>query len=561
MTTHQQATESPVVPPVPRQAQAGLRLSILLGLLLLLMTVTSLLALSQLRSVAALMDTVYKDRLLPMQQLRLVGSGFAINLNVVAERMAEGRLAPPQAEMEVIAIGQQVLSNWSDYRAPYLVEREKGLIASAEPQLKHGLELARRLPRIDPADRQAFMDTELRPAIAAISATMDELIQVQLDVGRRADEASQAVLAQAAWLVAALLLVMAVLAFSLGMSVLRLQRDERNRLEVQRERSQRYYRSLSLTNQLVLRATGSAQTLYEGVCKLCVETQLAKAAGVVLLADSEADHTRLFALAASAGPFESLLPGLPQRWRADAPSAIASLCNEALRSNAPALFNHLSSDRRLARWRASVIPPGLEAMAAFPLRRDGRVVGVIVLLEGRPEPFDAELVQLLSAMSENLAFGLDCLDRERARLEANARADSERGLFRRLFDTSAVACALSTLDEDRILEVNEALCQRIGYARADLLGRSLSDLEIGLGRADRARFRAQLEADGLVRNFETDIYTRHRGLRHVLLNGDLIDYQGQTCVLTSSVDVTLVHAPLPERPTTPPTKPALPHSR
>jgi GAF domain-containing protein len=75
--------------------------------------------------------------------------------------------------------------------------------------------------------------------------------------------------------------------------------------------------------------------------------------------------------------------------------------------------NHALEDPTLAASGAPLIPPGVESMAAFPLRRGGEVVGAISLLAGERGYFDPQVLGLMDEMAGDLSFALDHLRRER----------------------------------------------------------------------------------------------------------------------------------------------------
>jgi PAS domain S-box-containing protein len=45
-------------------------------------------------------------------------------------------------------------------------------------------------------------------------------------------------------------------------------------------------------------------------------------------------------------------------------------------------------------------------------------------------------------------------------------------MFEKLFRLSPNPILLSTLDDSRLIEVNEALCELLGYRREELIGQS-----------------------------------------------------------------------------------------
>lgn len=107
------------------------------------------------------------------------------------------------------------------------------------------------------------------------------------------------------------------------------------------------------------------------------------------------------------------MPGAPQRWRADAPFARSSMATRAVLEGTHQVSNRALEDPSLTAPGAPLIPPGVESMAAFPLRRGGEVVGALSLLAGEPDFFDPQVMGLLDEMAGDLSFALEHLRRER----------------------------------------------------------------------------------------------------------------------------------------------------
>lgn len=476
------------------------RLTFLIALSMLLVAATGLLSLSKLHGVARAIDSVYANRLLPMQQLRLVSQAFAVELRDCAQGLADGQLATPQALQQLDHIEQQIHQQWRAYLGTELVEPEQRLVAEAQPLLAQGLqELTHLRERLLAGDRQALQGPSqdaLKQATAALTPVLDRLLDVQLENGKNEALAGHAAFDEAAWLVLGLGLSTGALGLLLGGSIWRRHRREQDAIESSRARAQQFYVALSQTNQLIVRLPESAEALYEGLCRICVETGQARLASVVLFDGEQFERVAVH------GPVEQLMPGVPVRWHRDSAFAQASMSSEVVRSGRHVLSNQVLDDAQRAQWRAGVIPPGVEAMAAFPLRRAGRVVGALSLLAGQRDFFDAAALRLLDEMAGDVAFALDNLDREQARRQALAQAEAGLALFRRLFNNSAVSVIVTTLAEGRVLEINEVMCRRYGYGREALLGRRLVELQVGLEDEDRARFYAQMRQQGQVRNME-----------------------------------------------------------
>lgn len=511
------------------------RLLLLIGLVLLLMGATGVITLSQLRTVSQSVESLYKDRLLPVEQLRRVAQTFNTDMPAMIGQLRDGRLSLPLARQQLEKTEQAARRSWGDYLGTYLVEAEKRLIQRAEPELKRSHAAVTRLRQLlqqgNVEGLTPAFSTELRSETEPLLSILNELIDVQLQVGRREAEDSSAAFREAVLWVSLMVLLTAALGMALAWSVLQSHQEAQSESQARQARLQRFYMALSQTNQLIVRQPDSEHQLFEALCRICVETGHAKLAMIVQVVEGGQCER-----AASFGPIERLMPGAPKRWNADAPYAQAALSSEAIRTGQHAISNRAIAESRAA--AGGVIPPGVEAMAAFPLRRNGQVVGALSLLAGELDFFDASMKALLDEMAGDVSFALDNLARERALQDSLTKAEAERALFELLFNSSSVSAALIRIADGTVMEINEQLCRYYGHSRAELLGRRPGDLGVGMVEADRNRLYGEIKAKGRVRNMEIVLRSRDGRQRRLLISGDLIEYRGEACALASAVDIT-----------------------
>ena len=117
------------------------------------------------------------------------------------------------------------------------------------------------------------------------------------------------------------------------------------------------------------------------------------------------------------------------------------------------------------------------------------------------------------------------------------RASEEK--FEKIFHSSPIAFSITTLDKGRFLEVNTAFEMRYGYSRNEVLGRTVGDLRIWEDPADRRLLVSQLKQGGPVRNVVTRLRVKSGEIKLTAFSADRIQFDGETCILAVSEDVSI----------------------
>ncbi|RZI59434.1 MAG: GAF domain-containing protein [Rubrivivax sp.] len=385
------------------------RLFLVLGLALALVAASALLGWWQSQRLAGIAKSLYEDRLVPVDLLRELE--HTLGAHQLGALVTAQTQQPDAVKMEDAGrrLADSTRQLWTRYLATRMSPAERGLIARTQPLLDQ-------LWAALDANRPPTPDTlrELNQRRLATMRMLDELIAFQLSQASVDTERAQQTATEAAHLGLLLVLLTGGLCSVVVCTVWTRYDDERRLGQASRERLQRLYVALSQTNQLIVRREADAfddpraeQRLFEGLCRICVETGHARFAAVVL---ADGDH---FERVAEHGPADRLMPGAPRQWTRGAPFARSSMATRAILEGRHQVSNHALEDPTLAASGAPLIPPGVESMAAFPLRRGGEVVGAISLLAGERGYFDPQVLGLMDEMAGDLSFALDHLRRER----------------------------------------------------------------------------------------------------------------------------------------------------
>src|SRR5262249_48345212 len=117
--------------------------------------------------------------------------------------------------------------------------------------------------------------------------------------------------------------------------------------------------------------------------------------------------------------------------------------------------------------------------------------------------------------------------------EAAILATEER--FSKAFNASPAP--MSIVSDGRFLEVNDSLLRISGYSRAEIIGRTVTDLNMFEDPGDQVRMTDMLASRGTIRDWEMNLRMKNGDIRTHLVSADPIEIGGQRCVLMVGVDI------------------------
>lgn len=183
---------------------------------------------------------------------------------------------------------------------------------------------------------------------------------------------------------------------------------------------------------------------------------------------------------------------------------------------------------------------------------NGQVVGFLALHWRRPWTFsdrDEHDLFMLARQAAGLVQAYlndqrsqELLEDLRARMTAHGNELIESEIrFRRAFEVGPVAACITTVEEDRFLEVNSGYVKLTGYAPGDVVGRTSRELGMWSSSQDQARLEAAFKSGGEFREVQLRLRTNDGHVRDILLSGQQITYDGKLCWLKMFNDVTDQH--------------------
>ncbi len=123
------------------------------------------------------------------------------------------------------------------------------------------------------------------------------------------------------------------------------------------------------------------------------------------------------------------------------------------------------------------------------------------------------------------------------RIKAQEALRKSEEKFSKVFKSSPNMVTIATLDEGRFLEVNDAFSDITGYSRRETLGRASRELGLWVDIEQRQRAMEVIDRDGSLNNFPVDLRHKSGRVIHALWSSELLDIEGETCLVSVLNDV------------------------
>ena len=125
---------------------------------------------------------------------------------------------------------------------------------------------------------------------------------------------------------------------------------------------------------------------------------------------------------------------------------------------------------------------------------------------------------------------------ERKLAEEELQKSEER--FSKAFRSSPLAVTISTEADGRYLDVNDAYLQMVGHKRGEVVGRTAEELDFWVQPSHRIEMLRQLRERGRLTGFHAQYATSKGEIREADIAAELIELEGQACVLVITRDIT-----------------------
>ena len=305
---------------------------------------------------------------------------------------------------------------------------------------------------------------------------------------------------------------------------------KRKQTEFELDRVNRLNIARSLINQAIVRTT-DRNSLFEQVCRVLVEQGAFRVAWI----GWHSNRTNRLMPAAHCGDQTGYLRTL-QIYADDRPGGRGS-SGRAFRQGRPYICNDVFNEATTSAWREHFKRLGMAASASFPIRRAGKVCGILSVYASEVGFFRDQEVALLEEAAADLSFALDHLASERARRRAQESAERERLFTDGMIDSLPGIFYLYN-QHRQMLRWNRSFVVASGYTGKEIS--RMHPLEF-FTDADRDR------VDKAVRevfehgesSVEAPLASKDGSLRDYLFTGRRIEVSGVPCLVGMGIDITV----------------------
>jgi PAS domain S-box-containing protein len=189
---------------------------------------------------------------------------------------------------------------------------------------------------------------------------------------------------------------------------------DRRAAEARIRQLNRVYAMLGGISETLVREKDPDAALH-AACRIAVNTGGFRMAWIGLVDE----HGRLGVRAHAGADADAL--AIIARLIGNAPPAGCRFTADALHTGRHAICNNIATNASTAAWRDDALRREYRSMAALPLIRDGRPIGVFNIYAGEPGVFDEQEVRLLDDVASDISFALEVVRRDVDRRQAEER--------------------------------------------------------------------------------------------------------------------------------------------
>lgn len=124
---------------------------------------------------------------------------------------------------------------------------------------------------------------------------------------------------------------------------------------------------------------------------------------------------------------------------------------------------------------------------------------------------------------------------ERVKAEESLQESEEK--FSKAFQFTPNLMTITTMDDGRIIEINDAFCQKLGYEREVCIGRTTTELNVWANPYQRDQIVEKVKAEGFVNNIETSMLLKSGEIKRLVASMSVITLKDQNYFLSVAMDI------------------------
>ena len=138
----------------------------------------------------------------------------------------------------------------------------------------------------------------------------------------------------------------------------------------------------------------------------------------------------------------------------------------------------------------------------------------------------------------NYSLGKKVFQRTRELEELNSQLKKSEELFSKAFQLNPAIMVIISFASRKIIEVNKAFEEKIGFSRAELIGHTPKEIHLWADQNKADVIYENLQANLSCKNYEIEFLTKTGHKRVGILSCEIIDFENESCVLTVAEDIT-----------------------
>lgn len=172
-----------------KRVSIKLKIYALIGILFIVSVLVGSLGLYSLKKTFNGMETVFKDRVIPLKGLKEVSDLYAINIVDTTHKLRNGNIDWEKAKSNINDANKKISEDWKAYTSTYLTEEEKLLVSDTETKfIKANKGVSKLLSIIDAKNVEelaTFSANQLYPSIDPVTDSISKIVDLQLTVSEK----------------------------------------------------------------------------------------------------------------------------------------------------------------------------------------------------------------------------------------------------------------------------------------------------------------------------------------------------------------------------------------